>query len=185
MSPDPNVDLQAQIRELQQQRLNDQLDMARLRVYGSHPHLRDTGLLEQFQGTPEQIVAFGDTLAQRIPPPAPTPAPLTQAPGGQVPAVQPAPPAPVQQAPEPSAVLPQPSQQDVMTQQSADVARAADIYDRIRESMQTGRATVTPQDARWFAQFAPAHQVEVTEGHFGDSGGFVHAVKKMGAQRNA
>ena len=177
-SPDQS-DLQRQVAELQQQRLQDQMDLARMRVYTQHPHLRDLGLLEDFQGGPDQIVAYGDKLAQRIPAPAPTPAPLTQAPGGVVPPTQPA---PVVQPPE-SAVLPQPTQQDVLTQQSADTARAADIYTRIRESMQDGVARVSRADAQWFSQWAPPHEVEVTDGHVGVSSGFVSAVKRMGAQQ--
>jgi len=177
--PDP-ADLQRQIAELQQQRMQDQMNLARMQVYTQHPHLRDLGLLEDFQGGPDQIVAYGTKLAERIPPPAPTPAPLTQAPGGQLPPTQPA---PAITPPVDSAVLPQPTQQDVLTQQSADVARATDIYTRIRESMESGHATVTRADANWFSQWAPPHEVEVTDGHVGISGGFVSAVKRMGAQR--
>jgi hypothetical protein len=182
MSDGPNgpnaPDLQQQIAELRQQRFQDQMELARLQVYAAHPHLRDLGLLEDFQGGPEQIATYGRKLAERIPAPPPAPAPLTQAPGGQVPPVQPAPPV---QPPE-SATLPAPTQQDILTQQSADVARAADIYTRIRESMQDGVARVTRADAQWFSQWAPPHEVEVTEGHMGVSSGFVSAVKRMGAQ---
>lgn len=180
VTPDP-ADLQRQIAELQQQRLQDQMNLARMQVYTQHPHLRDLGLLEDFQGGPEQIAAYGTKLAERIPPPAPTPASLTQAPGGVLPPTQPAPLVP-QPAPE-SATLPTPTQQDVLTQQSADVGRAADIYTRIRESMETGHATVTRADAQWLSQWAPPHEVEVADGHVGVSGGFVSAVKRMGAQR--
>lgn len=176
----PNVN--QELAELRNSNVVMQLEMARMAVYADHPHLRGLGLLEEFQGSPDQIRAFGARLAERFPAPAPTPAPLTQqppAPGQPAapvpPVVQPAPqPGTSAQPPAPvTSAVPTPAAQDVLTQNSADVARA----DEIREKMSQGIAT--RQEVIWLSQNAPSREVDLGNGLRGMSGGFVSAVQGL------
>ncbi len=175
-------DVAQQLQQLRNENVVQQLELARMQVYVDHPQLRGMGLLEDFQGSPDQIRAFGARLAERFPPPAPTPASLTQQPP------PPAAPTPVaQQAPPPgtsappaapvTSAVPTPAAQDVLTQSTADVARA----DEIREKMTQGIAT--RQEVLWLSQNAPSREVDLGNGLRGMSGGFISAVHGLGRTR--
>ena len=187
MSDNPNPS--DELAQLRAQQASMQIEMARYQVYADHPQLRDLHLLDDFQGSPDQIRAFGAKLAERFPPPAPTPAPLTQQPAAppvpaqqappqqQTPATTPTAPAPAV-VPETSAV-PTPSPQDILTQQTADASRADDIRERMTQNLAT-RAEVL-----WLSQYAPRREADLGNGHRGMTGGFVSAVKQFQADRAA
>ena len=186
----PALEPQAELDQMRAERAAMQIQMARWEVYAKHPHLQAMGLLENFQGGPDQIKAFGDQLAERIPPPAPTPAPLTAAPAPQpAPLAQPvpAPPQAAQPPPAPPAApaapensaVPTPSPQDILTQQTADVARADDIRERMKQGL------ATRQEVLWLSQWGPRREEDLGNGLRGMTGGFVAAVKEFGTNRNA
>ncbi len=177
---------QQRLQQLESERAEMNLRMARSEAYARYPHLRDTGLLEQYMGSPDQIGAFADKLAERIPPPAPTPAPLTQAPPGtptSPPVVQQQPPAgttpPPPAAPAPPQNLAVPTPTEVLQQQSADAMK----YDEIRLKMEQGIAT--RQEVLDLSQNAPRREIDIGEGRRGYSAGFVGAVKHLSAERRA
>jgi hypothetical protein len=186
-APSDVAAMQAQIQELRQRDILRDIEMARMQVYAEHPQLRSMGLLEDFQGGPDQIREFGKKLAERFPPPAPAPAPLSQAqlPAPQAPQAPPAPnalqlpvapPAPV--APETTAV-PTPSPQEILQQSSADTARADDIREKMRQGLAT-RAEV-----QWLSQWGPRRPEVLENGIQVTTGGFVSAVKEMARRQGA
>lgn len=187
VTPEQLAAMQQELAELRSTDAQRQIEMARWQVYSEHPHLRGMGLLESFQGSPDQIRDFGNKLAERFPVPAPTPAPLTQAPQPPTAPAVPPPPAPApppapqppQVVPPESLAVPTPSPQDILTQQTADMARANDIRDRMAQGLAT-RAEVL-----WLSQNGPRREEDLGNGHMGMTGGFVAAVKHFGAQREA
>jgi len=159
MSEDPNAQiatLQQQIQDLQRQNVEGQLVQARLAVYAEHPHLRQYGLLEDFQGGPDQIAAFGAKLAEQFPAP-PTPQPSAV-------------PAP---APSETTATPTPAPNDMLQQGSADVMRANEIRDKMAQGL-ASRAEVL-----WLSQNAPRREVDLGNGLTGVSGGYASAVKAL------
>jgi hypothetical protein len=186
VSPEEFAATQQRLQQLESERAEMNLRMARSDAYAKYPHLRDTGLLEQYMGSPDQIGVFADKLAERIPPPAPTPAPLTNAPPGtptSPPVVQQQPPAvttpPPPAAPAPPQSLGVPAPTEILQQQSAEAMK----YDDIRLRMEQGLAT--RQEVLDLSQNAPRREVDLGDGRRGFTGGFTAAVKHLSAERRA